>query len=109
MVEPFRKQLSRASKGTTPNTAETPAKEKPTPVDKGKRSPAVSSEKVADVPHTKETVPPATPFSNSNRADLGRGFAVPASTVKAGKVMGWFRSKSKGKPIVDEPEKLQDD
>ena len=104
MVEPFRKQLSRGSKTTTPHT---PAKEKMTPVEKEKPSPAVRPiEKVEEIPRTKETVPPTTPFASSNRAELDR--AVPASTVKASKVMGWFRSKSKGKPIVDEPEKMRD-
>jgi len=106
MVEPFIKK-ARGSKGTPSSAAlETPLKEKITPVEKDRRITASPAEDTVDLPATKEVVPPSTP-GFSNRQDISRGFNVPASTVKASKVMNWFRSKSKGKPLVDEPEKIQ--
>ncbi|KAI0075185.1 Pkinase-domain-containing protein [Panus rudis PR-1116 ss-1] len=96
MVEPFKKQLTRGSK-----TAETPVKEKPTPVEKHAADVSVLSEKQPQPP-AKDMMPPETPtFSKSGRPDFAR-LAIPGSTVKANTVMNWFRSKSKGKPVVDE-------
>ncbi len=46
----------------------------------------------------KETASQATPRFNPARPDVS---AVPASTVKANKVMQWFRLKSKGKAPAD--------
>ncbi|CAL1697751.1 unnamed protein product [Somion occarium] len=96
MVEPFRKQLTRGSK-----TVETPVKEHPHHLEK-EHTVEADREKETAV-HTKDMLPPTTPTFAKTRPTIGRRSAVPASTAKASGVMNWFRSKSKGRPIVDEP------
>lgn len=94
MVEPFRASLKQRTKGrnVTPDSAQdkTPT-EKEKPVE-----PTPQTPQPPEVPK-KEPVTPATPRF-SPRVDAS---AVPASTLKANKVMQWFRSKSKGRAPVD--------
>ncbi|KAH8077414.1 Pkinase-domain-containing protein [Cristinia sonorae] len=82
-------KLARGSK-----TTDTPAKEKATPTEKEpiRLAPTVPE----PLPPSKEMLPPATP-SFAARTGSVRQTAVPASTVKASKVMNWFRTKSKAK------------
>ncbi|KAL4246713.1 hypothetical protein ABKN59_008434 [Abortiporus biennis] len=104
MVEPFKNKLSRSSKGTPAHETSAKEKEPVQPAREKTPTPVTTHENLPELP-AKEIVPPATPTFNDVRGEAGRSWAVPASTVKASKVMGWFRSKSKGKPISDETEK----
>ena len=94
--------------GRSSKAAETPVKEKVTPTEKENviQEVSVMPAPATALPASKETLPP-TPAPFASRTDSVRQTAVPASTVKASKVMNWFRSKSKGKPLVDEPEKIE--
>ena len=92
VVEPFKKPFSRNK------TAETPVRETARPVQKEKEH--INEKEPLPV---KEIAPPVTPTFNKTRPDIGRGSTVPASTYKASSVMNWFRSKSKGRTIHDEP------
>ncbi|KAI0338603.1 Pkinase-domain-containing protein [Trametopsis cervina] len=94
MVEPFRSSIRQRTKGRA--VTDTPTAQEVLAGDK-ERTP-VSTAAPTNVPQVpkKEAAPPATPFSA--RPDFS---SVPASTVKANKVMQWFRSKSKGKAPVD--------
>ncbi|CCL99801.1 uncharacterized protein FIBRA_01825 [Fibroporia radiculosa] len=103
MVEPLKNSIKARSKGRVV-TAETPIKEKSSTLDPEKYAkplPIVSIPPT--VPHKspapQAVIPPQ--FVNTPRS----GLAVPASTVKANRVMQWFRSKSKGKVTDDEAEK----
>ncbi|GJE89092.1 Pkinase-domain-containing protein [Phanerochaete sordida] len=92
MVEPFRTSLKQRTKGrtVTPESAsqEKTLTEKEKPVEpQTPQPPAVPKKDAA----------PTTP-NFSPRVDIG---AVPASTLKANKVMQWFRSKSKGRAPSD--------
>lgn len=91
MVEPFRASLKHRTKGrnVTPESAQekTPTEKEPAPP---------QTLQPTEVPK-KNVVPPAAPrFSPT--ANVG---SVPASTLKANKVMQWFRSKSKGRAVAD--------
>ncbi|TFK84444.1 Pkinase-domain-containing protein [Polyporus arcularius HHB13444] len=102
MVAPIRSSMKPRSKT---KGLETPMKEKPDASEK------VSAPDAAPVvPPKVEMVPPATP-QNLRSGDESSGFnantwksqrvPIPASTVKASKVMQWFRSKSKGRGPAD--------
>ncbi|KAI0826494.1 Pkinase-domain-containing protein [Trametes gibbosa] len=107
IVAPIRSSIKAKSK----KGAETPVKEKPdVAVDKS-RTPDVRS--VPAVPAKSEAVPPSTPQalrSGDDEAGYPAGswksqrVPIPASTVKANKVMQWFRSKSKGRPDISDSE-----
>ncbi|KAM5537341.1 hypothetical protein V8D89_009071 [Ganoderma adspersum] len=100
MVAPIRSSIKPRSK----KTAETPVKEKAD--DKG----PLSSNAPA-LPPKGEMLPPSTPQPLRSGQDEASGYnsntwksqraPVPASTVKASKVMQWFRSKSKGRGPAD--------
>ena len=85
-------------------SAETPVKEKAD--DKGPLS-----SNAPDLPPKGEMLPPSTPQPLRSGQDEASGYnyntwksqraPVPASTVKASKVMQWFRSKSKGRGPAD--------
>lgn len=99
MVEPIRASLKQRSKGR--NVTPESATEK-TPTEKVVEPPTPQAVHVPDVPKKDIVPPPAAAFAP--RGDAG---AVPASTLKANRVMQWFWSKSKGKPVdlSDETEK----
>ncbi|TFY62253.1 hypothetical protein EVJ58_g3973 [Rhodofomes roseus] len=107
MVEPLSRTIKQRTKG---RTAETPVKEKA--MDKQSSQEVVVPPAVP--PKSPAIVTPATPqYAQPSRgvppSTLGGShLAVPASTVKANKVMQWFRSKSKGKTTDDEAEKGPD-
>ncbi|KAI1795436.1 Pkinase-domain-containing protein [Ganoderma leucocontextum] len=100
MVAPLRSSIKPRSK----KAVETPMREKGE--DKG-RLPA----EAPAVPPKGEMLPPSTPQPLRAGQDEAAGFnsntwksqraPVPASTVKASKVMQWFRSKSKGRGPAD--------
>lgn len=94
MVEPFRASLKQRTKGrnVTPESAQ---EKTPTEKDKPVEQVVPQTPRPPEVP--KKDVTPATP-NFSPRIDIG---AVPASTLKANKVMQWFRSKSKGRAPTD--------
>ncbi|KAH9942844.1 Pkinase-domain-containing protein [Amylocystis lapponica] len=104
MVEPLSRTIKQRSRGRgTP--VETPVREKGYMQEKDQ--PAVPPKLVSE----KGMEPPATPqFTNASRTDVGlgmppsayKGQRLPASTIKASKVMNWFRSKSKGRPPTDD-------
>ncbi|OCH84532.1 Pkinase-domain-containing protein [Obba rivulosa] len=91
--------VERATKPRGRKTAETPVREKAPPFD-GEKTPEPA------VP----AVLPTTPhFADASQADMvppaalkGRTSSVPASTMKASRVMQWFRSKSKGRGALDD-------
>lgn len=101
MVAPIRSSIkARSKKG-----AETPMKEKPDVALEKSRTPDER-----DAP----AVPPKTPQALRSGQDEAAGYStaswksqrvpIPASTVKASKVMQWFRSKSKGRAELSEEE-----
>ncbi|KAH9919031.1 kinase-like domain-containing protein [Fomitopsis serialis] len=101
MVEPLSRTIKQRTKG---RTAETPVKEKAM-----EKQPS-SDGAPAVPPKSPVVVTPATPQYAQQRGVPptpvgGPHLAVPASTVKASRVMQWFRSKSKGKNTDDEAEK----
>ncbi|KAF9813682.1 hypothetical protein IEO21_05453 [Rhodonia placenta] len=97
MVEPISRSF-KARPGRRVVTGETPVSEKPP------AAPAVPPKSAnADIG------PPATPsFGDRSRAEMrappstAERLGVPASTVKASRVMQWFRSKSKGRAATDD-------
>ncbi|KAH9856197.1 Pkinase-domain-containing protein [Lenzites betulinus] len=101
MVSPL---LGKTRKGT-----ETPMKEKSEAA--WEKSRPQESRDVPAVPPKSDAAPPATPQVLRND---GAGYPagswksprvpIPASTVKASKVMQWFRSKSKGRPDISDSE-----
>ncbi|EKM52459.1 uncharacterized protein PHACADRAFT_186606 [Phanerochaete carnosa HHB-10118-sp] len=93
MVEPFRASLKSRTKSR--NVTPEFAQEK-TPTEKEKPIEPAPPRTPSAVPK-KNIGPSATPHFSST-ADVG---SVPASTLKANKVMQWFRSKSKGRAVVD--------
>ncbi|KAI0334266.1 Pkinase-domain-containing protein [Cubamyces sp. BRFM 1775] len=100
-----------AMKPRSKKGAETPMKEKPdVPLQKS-RNPEEAA--APAVPPKNEVVPPATPQVMRTGQDAGdypsstwksQRVPIPASTVKASKVMQWFRSKSKGRPDISDSE-----
>ncbi|OSD03815.1 Pkinase-domain-containing protein [Trametes coccinea BRFM310] len=108
MVAPLRDSLmTRSRKG-----AETPMKEKPTAPLHKSRTPEEAT--APAVPPKREAAPPATPRALRNGQEetpgysaatwKGQRMAIPASTVKANRVMQWFRSKSKGRGDISDSE-----
>ena len=105
MVAPIRSSIKPRSKT---KGLETPMKEKPDMSEKARTPDAAPA-----VPPKGEMVPPATPQPlrsgeeasgfNSNTWKSQR-VPIPASTVKASKVMQWFRSKSKGRADISDVE-----
>lgn len=95
MVEPFRASLKQRSKAR--NATPESATEK-TPTEKERRLEATPVSTQPPALPKKDHVSPSTPQHFSPRVDAG---ANPASTLKANKVMQWFRSKSKGKAPAD--------
>ena len=104
MVAPLRGTMKPRSKN---KGSETPMKEKPD-VEKS-RTP--DSQHAPAVPPKGNLVPPATPQILRSQDEVPSGYnsntwksqrvPIPASTVKASKVMQWFRSKSKGRGPAD--------
>ncbi|KAI0632707.1 Pkinase-domain-containing protein [Trametes polyzona] len=106
MTAPFRPGASRSKKG-----AETPMKEKPGISLEKSRTPEERS--APAVPPKNDVVipPPSTPQVLRSGQDEASGYPtstwksnrvpIPASTVKASKVMQWFRTKSKGRGAAD--------
>lgn len=97
MVEPFRTSLKQRTKGR--NVTPESATQEKTPTEKDRPGPVTPHVLAPPEVPKKDITTPATP--HFARPDVS---AVPASTLKANKVMQWFRSKSKGKPPVDLPE-----
>lgn len=103
MTEQFKLSLKQRSKGKA-SPAESPVRSQEKvaapPIEEVKAPEPVSVPETPAKPPVppKETAPPATPRFNPARPDVS---AVPASTVKANKVMQWFRLKSKGKAPTD--------
>ena len=107
MVEPLSRTLKSRSKG---KAAETPVKEKATEKqsDTEGAPPAPPPKAITPVVVTPATpqyvdTPLGAPPPSSFRGHPQ--LAVPASTVKANKVMQWFRSRSRGRTTDDEAEK----
>lgn len=116
MVEPFRNGIKqRKNRAAT----ETPMKEKNDMSEKEKTPEPIAPPHIEKFGPPKELITPATPeFARVARAEAaggyevppstvkGQRFGIPASTMKANKVMQWFRSKSKGKvPDADETDR----
>lgn len=107
MVEPISRTINKRTKG---RAAETPVKEKATekqPDSEG-APPAPPPKAVTPVVVTPATpqyvdTPLGAPPPSSFRGHPH--LAVPASTVKANRVMQWFRSRSRGRTTDDEAEK----
>lgn len=107
MVEPISRTIKQRTKG---RTAETPVKEKATGKQSDSEGPPAPPPKAV----TPVVVTPATPQYVNTPIGAAppsafRGhpqLAVPASTVKANKVMQWFRTRSRGKATDDEAEKV---
>lgn len=103
MVEPISRTIKQRTKG---RTAETPVKEKqsdsegapPAPPPKA-INPIVVTPATPQYGDTPNGAPPPSSFRGHPQ------LAVPASTVKANKVMQWFRSRSRGRSTDDEAEK----
>ncbi|KAI0684225.1 hypothetical protein BC835DRAFT_1390637 [Cytidiella melzeri] len=101
IVEPFRTSLRQRTKGRV--VTDIPITQEQASLSEKQRTPITVVPAANTEVSSNDRVLPGTPFTA--RPDIG---AVPASTVKANKVMLWFRSKSKGRGPVDlpdEPEK----
>ncbi|RPD53612.1 Pkinase-domain-containing protein [Lentinus tigrinus ALCF2SS1-6] len=104
MVAPIRSSIKPRSKTKAP---ETPMKEKPDVSEKARTPDAVPA-----VPPKGDMVPPTTPqvLRSGEQAGFnsntwkGQRVPIPASTVKASRVMQWFRSKSKGRGDISDVE-----